>query len=158
MPANLSQLTEYGETPRHCSLCVSSHARVGVDVNAKVTNWRHRVNHNASTDSADAGIMCWRQLVADHMTSVFAGCLSVCLIFERCVKMMIATATIDSLFYLVLEKVSLVNALAPNSLKFGADKTHNYSKELRMLTPSHVISLTKDRDGWRKFARSNGRN
>jgi len=40
MPANLSQLqmAEYGETPRHGSLQASSHAQIGVDVNAKVMN------------------------------------------------------------------------------------------------------------------------
>jgi len=38
MPANLSQLAEYGEIPRYGSPYVSSHAQVGVDVNAKVTN------------------------------------------------------------------------------------------------------------------------
>jgi len=67
----------WGETPQHGSLYVTSHALVGIDVNAKVTNWRHRVYFalfagiTPSTDSADAGRMCWRWLVAHHVTSVF---------------------------------------------------------------------------------------
>jgi len=46
-PANLSQLTKYSKTTRHRSLNVSSHAEVGADVNAKVTDGRHRINHHA---------------------------------------------------------------------------------------------------------------
>jgi len=68
MPASLSQLVEYGETPQHGSLYMSSHAQVGVDVN---TNHEMTSTITLSTDSAHAGRMCWRGLIAHHMTSVF---------------------------------------------------------------------------------------
>jgi len=46
-PANLSQQTDYSKTTRHGSLNVSSQTEVGVDVEAKVTDGRYRINHHA---------------------------------------------------------------------------------------------------------------